>query len=552
MSAITASDISLIASQVMDDVEEGGGAPTAHVIQDGISNSIFPDISEVDRAGGRFNLRKIFVAVRNLGTDTYLGSNVIVAEPPVDPRVSITLFSTGQAFDRRAAARDRVEAYLNRGTVWPGLLLENHIAGQRSIQLLQRENVDPPNIGRTLFLVVNEGQATEYFQYVRVTRVSTEVRTFTYQSGGAYIDYTGQVVTCDLADALRRDFPGTSPNRTFETGAGKTVVRDTLVADAASYYGASPLAVAAALGDVKLRVSSIYSQLVPNSQTETPINDMKPSADFSTVLASAPRVVTVGGSPFSLRIKIGQENRSYNYVAILKPLPAAGSVKLTYRALGRTYTLTDDGQGNLSGAGSGRVNYATGAINATLSALPDDRSAVILYWGQKVAYTNRSADLRFRLPEVSFCTAHKNLVPGSLTITWLSGGVLKTATGNSQGQISGHGEGSVNHATGDVFLRPLAMIDAGGQFSLTYQWADLVEESKTGISVDATGSTAIAFAQEPMPGSVSVEWLTVRETSTTAGTTVASGNTEKSASAGVNKVDASQFALLRNNMAGSA
>ena len=101
MSAITASDISLIASQVMDDVEEGGGAPTAHVIQDGVSNSIFPDISEVDRAGGRFNLRKIFVAVRNLGTDTYLGSNVIVAEPPADPRVSITLFSTGQAFDRR-------------------------------------------------------------------------------------------------------------------------------------------------------------------------------------------------------------------------------------------------------------------------------------------------------------------------------------------------------------------------------------------------------------------------------------------------------------------
>ena len=546
---ITAGDIALLASQVMDDVDEGGGAPTSHVIGDGVSNSVFPDISEVDRAGGRFNLRKVFVAVRNLGTDTYLGSNLIIADPPADPRVSITLFGTGQAFDRRAAARDRVEAYLNRGTVWPGILLENHITGQRSIQLLQRENVDPPTVGRTLFLVVNEGQPTEVFQYVRVTRVSTEIRTFSYSTNGTYIDYTGQVVTCDLSDALRHDFPGSSPNRAFETNAGKTVIRDTLVADAAIYYGASALAMPASLGDFKVRVTSIYSQLVPNSQTEIPLVDVKPSADFSAVLATTPRQISVGGAPFSQRIKISQENRRYNYVALLKPLPAPGSVKLTYRALGRTYTLTDDGQGNLVGSGSGRVNYGTGSVNATLQALPDDRSAVIFYWGQFIAYTNRSADARFRLPEIALLAMHKNIIPGSLTITWLSAGVLKTASANSQGQISGHGEGSVNHATGDIFLRPLAMIDAGGEFSIDYQWADIVEETKTGISVDATGSTALTFSQDPMPGTVSVEWLTVREISTTAGSSVASGNTEKSSGAGTNKVDVSQFSLLNHSAA---
>jgi len=63
-------DIKLVASQVMNDVAEGGGAPTSIVITDGASNAIFPDISELDRAGGRVNLRKLHVTVQTDDTDT--------------------------------------------------------------------------------------------------------------------------------------------------------------------------------------------------------------------------------------------------------------------------------------------------------------------------------------------------------------------------------------------------------------------------------------------------------------------------------------------------
>ncbi len=52
--AIQAGDVALVTSRVMDDVPEGGGGPTATPIIDGTSNSIFPDISELDRAGGLF------------------------------------------------------------------------------------------------------------------------------------------------------------------------------------------------------------------------------------------------------------------------------------------------------------------------------------------------------------------------------------------------------------------------------------------------------------------------------------------------------------------
>ncbi len=64
---------------------------------------------------------------------------MIVADPPDDPRVSVTIFKTGEVFDQREDAANRVEAYLNKGSLWEGYLFENHITGQRSIQIFQRE-----------------------------------------------------------------------------------------------------------------------------------------------------------------------------------------------------------------------------------------------------------------------------------------------------------------------------------------------------------------------------------------------------------------------------
>src|SRR5512133_2010039 len=117
---ILSGDVKLLKSAVMADVPEGGGAPTGNVIADGVSNAIFPDISELDRAGGRVNLRKTFVSVQTDDVDTYFGGNVIVADPPVDPRVSVTLFRASNTFDVRSQAAVRVESYLNQGPEWAG------------------------------------------------------------------------------------------------------------------------------------------------------------------------------------------------------------------------------------------------------------------------------------------------------------------------------------------------------------------------------------------------------------------------------------------------
>lgn len=516
--AILAGDIKLVESAVMEDAPEGGGAPTDNVIVDGASNNIFPDISELDRAGGRVNLRKVHIHVQTDNRDTFLGANFIVAEPPDDPNVSITVFSTGETFDTRLDAANFIEAYLVKGPTLPGYLLENHVAGQRSIQLFQRPGSPLPPVGRTLVLVVNEGLVTEQVQYVRTTRVESVIGTYTELVGGGLVDFQAEVVTCDISDALREDFPGSPPSRLFAVASGKTKVRDTTVADAGSYHGVVALESEGSLGDTTVQVESVYTQLVPNARTEVSALDQRPAAQRELTLAETPRLVTVGAAPHSKRIKVGQENRGFNFVDILRPFPAPNSVVVSFRALGSWYTLLDDGAGNLTGTGVGTVNYDNGSIAVTLPSLPDVGSSLIYSWGEKSAYTNRSSAIGFRMPEVSWTVPHAPLDPGSVVVTWESGGVLKTATDNGTGGFTGDATGSITYNSGFISLKPLAMIDPGGEFNTEYAYTSAHTESFSGLSPDAGGFATITLSNAPLAGSVTARWITVRNVSNSSGT----------------------------------
>lgn len=513
--AILKGDIKLIASQVMDDVPEGGGGPTAIAIEDGVTNALFPDVSEMDRAGGRFQARKAFLSVQTANRDTYMGSNIIVAEPPDDPNISITLFSTNDVFDRREDAVNRVESYLVRGPLWAGNLYENHVLGQRQIQLFQRLNTDMPPIGRTLVLVQDEGLGTEKQQYVRVIATESEVRTFTDDQG----DYQALIVTCDISDALRYDFTGTAATRTFSRASNAARVRDTTVADAGSYYGTTALQEAADVGDAVVKVASIYTQLVPSSRTEVVALDQKPASVREITLATTPRQVTIGVAPHTMRIKVGQENRGYSWTQMLRPLPAPGTLVISFMALGRWYTLLDDGLGAFTGSGSGTVNYTTGSVGVTLQALPDAGSSIIFQWGENTAYRDRSGEgARVRPPEfVLPLSQTSGVIPGSVTVTWTSGAVVRTSTDNGNGKLTGAALGEVNYHEGIVYLRPLHMIDAGGQFSVDYQRSTTVTEDFTGVVVDAAGFATLTLADTPVASTVKVRWITARNVSASSG-----------------------------------
>ncbi|MBK9442590.1 MAG: hypothetical protein IPN53_15335 [Comamonadaceae bacterium] len=439
---ILAGDIKLVASQVMNDVPEGGGAPTSTVIADGVSNAIFPDISELDRAGGRVNLRKLHVSVQTADTDTYMGSNIIVAEPPADPNVSVTLFSTDSTFDRRTAAASRVESYLNRGPLWPGILYENHIAGQRSVQILQEVSTELPAIGQTLVLVQYEGLSNEVQQYIRTTAVESVTRTF-YDDGGN--TYNKAVVTLSISDALRTDFTGSPATKALTLVTNAAKMRDTVVADAGTYVGVVPLSQTASIGDFTVNATSVYSQLVPSAQTEIPITDVRTNGLSAALVAT--------GAPVVQSISMGFTTSTSMFVG--GPI-YPGSLSIVRDGV----TATDAGGLLISAAVEvGQVDYDNGIVSlstnvwgsgagthtvtATPATVPD-----LISHQRAIRVTAESRALNYTLVMVDVP------VPRTLSISYLAQGrwyVLRDdGTGKLIGISSAYGVGTLNYSTGSV------------------------------------------------------------------------------------------------------
>lgn len=593
--AILAGDIRLHESKTMLDTPEGGGGPTSNVVPDGTSNAIFTDISELDRVNGRVNARQLHVVVNSDDTDIFLGSNVIVAEPPSDPNVSITIFGTGKPFDTRADAIARVEAYQSVGPVYPGVLFGNHIEGQQTLLIYQKSEASPA-IGDTLALIKREGYVDEFVQYVRVTTVEL-VETEFEDAAGKFKRY---VMTLGLSDALRADFPGFDISRYDYTSAQvalKTKVTETIVADAARYYGVSVLTEDADLGEFTILADSMFTQLVPSAQVETPIADARANQVNASVVAGGEpftynvtavftptQALYIGGAitPGSLMItragftmndeggklllageqvgnvdyanglltltaeissgnisntityvpaatpttvsqiqgfEVTAANRALNYVRTISPAPVRGSLFVDYRSNGKWYRLQDDGSGALRGAasgiGAGNINYSSGTVTVTLGALPDVDSSVLYGWVDP--FTTQPADeltldnggnLYFPMNtdgEMSLEPGSKAIEPGALEITWSHSGT-KTVTDDGEGNLVGDGTGTVDYSQGTIRLSPTVLPPHGTQINLSLAAAKAKTTASSALSSAGPVKTFTFGVSNIKPGTV---WITV-------------------------------------------
>ena len=470
-------DIQLLASRVMDDVPEGGGGPSAIVIESGTENAMLPDISQMDRAGGRVNMRQEHVTVRTDDSDTYQGSNVIVAKPPEDPNVSITLFSTGGVYDTRAMAQSRLEAYLNKGAEWSGYLYENHIKGQRLIQIFQRPGTEVPAVGKTLVLISNEGLINEQEQYVRAIRVTSVERTFTYDTDK---DYKALVVSMYLSDVLRYDFKGSPASRQFTRLDTSAHLRDTVVADAGSYVGVSPLQKAAALGDFTIIAKTIMTQIVPSAQSETPIPAAIPYAAAGFPISAAESVTFSTDQAWSAATSL-----------VLPGGILPGTLKIE---LGSA-TFTDQGGILMSSTQQvGLVDYANGIVTSSSSNYGGSKT--ITY--RPAAYMQRmpqSTEIRIT-PETrsQSYTGFVTPVPsrGTLSVSYRAQGrwyVLSDAgDGALRGTDSSYGAGTYSADTGSYVITLGALPDAGS--SIILQWGVPTQETNQ-AAVDLRMSQAI-------------------------------------------------------------
>jgi len=524
-------DIRFARSQRMVDKPEGGGPPSAQLLTSGRSNEIFPDISEETRTVGRVEIYSIFGVLRNADATPLLGANVIIAEPPADPNVSIAILTLKNPAATRADIVKRIESGMNAASEFSGYLLEDHWATMNNITILQRPEGTPPAIGRTYILVLNEGQASERRQRVRIKATGSEIKRFTDMSATPPVEFDARQTVCELFDLLSSDFPGSPPSRNFTRVSNRTKIRETMYSDAGLFYSASRLTKATTMVDNWIETESIYVQLVPNSTGEAFTTDQRPAAKLTVPLASAPRQVEAAITPHTKRIKIAEENAKTLQLAELRPLPAPGTVFIDYWALGQLYRIYDDGTGKLTGSGSGTVNYLTGTVNITLKAIPDIGSSIAITWGSAVAYTNRSGQAtvrEFTYPwQIEADVPTKQVIPGSLVIKYPSSNIVRTVTDDGNGNLVGDATGVIDYPSREILLRPTYMPDSGAQFQVDCDLDNVVTELFPSPSVNAAGQAHFTLQQQPAAKSLLITWVTARSTSNTSGGSVDQSSTVK-------------------------
>lgn len=222
------------------------------------------------------------------------------------------------------------------------------------------------------------------------------------------------------------------------------------------------------------------------------INWVGSAADATTNLSYQPGVLRQQ-VPNTGRIEIGDSNRSFNYVLSLDPPPAPRTFNAGYQYMGKWYDLYDDGTGLIVGDGGGQINYNTGSIVLTLQAQPDAGSTIFYRWTEGGIYSVATADSYTGSTPVYLHLSHDAVIEGSVTISWTSGGVARTAT-DSNNDISGDATGRINYATGNIALTSALDPDAGTGWSMAYSYKDSSAQTASVTAPDNTDASDIVFA----------------------------------------------------------
>ncbi|MBP9787214.1 MAG: hypothetical protein KBC72_06545 [Acinetobacter sp.] len=457
---IETNNLVLYKSERLTDTSDGGGKYSGQVVIDGESNNLFPDVSELDRTMGRVSLRKIFAAVNNNDTESLMGSTVFVSKNPDDPNVSALLFSTRSHTDTRDSAQNRLENYLAKGAQAVGSLLDTAYSGMKSFQVAMSKNETENNVGDTIVLVVNEGIVSEFAQYVRITGV--EIRSAFIRVDNADIEY--KIATYSFQDSLNRDFAGVSASQWYNNAKPATTLRDSIVADAGVYYASVNLADDVAVGSFTVQAESIFSQLIPSSQTETPLLDLNAVSENPAFVAGNSGTIT---TQFTTNVNTSQALYLGSSV-----MPASVSFTLFGQA------ITDNG-GTLrtaDGTQVGTIDYQTGRIvwtnaigsgNATISITFKPASAPVKpfeSYALPVTQNNQGTNWTGVLVPIP--------APGALSVSFMSQGKFYVLKDNGTGRLvaanESIGSGSINYSTGTWLLTTGALPDVGTPILL--QW----------------------------------------------------------------------------------
>jgi len=496
--AIETKNLVLYKSERLSDTEDGGGKYSGQMIEDGQSNNLFNDVSELDRTMGDVSLRKLFPAVTTNDTDLLMGATVFISENPKDPNVSALLFSTRSWIDERKSAQNRIENYLAKGGQAAGSPLDTHYAGMKTLQVAMFLSEVESSVGSTLVMVSKEGQALQHEQYVRITKVETRVAKMVID--GKEVEY--KIATYSINDPLDQDYVGLSARQWYSGEKSETILRDTIVADTGKYYASSNLKSAAKVGEFTVNAESIFAQLVPSAQTETPIVDVNAAGESMVLVPGNTAAIT---ATYSTTIGTAQ-----NLYVGSSVMPSSVSFNLFGQQ------ITDQGGllKNTSGTQVGTIDYqrgliqwtqAAGAGSANLSMTFKPASAPNQYFQSEtrpVTQQNQSANWTGVLVPPP--------APGSLSVSYMSQGKFYELKDDGSGQLKGastsFGSGAVNYETGSWSITTGALPDVNTPILLLWG-TPLATFIRSGLAVEPAAFEFDLQQAGIASGSVTVKWL---------------------------------------------
>ncbi len=494
--AIETKDLVLYKSERLTDTEDGGGKYSGQVIVDGQSNNLFNDISEMDRTMGDVSMRKIFPAVITEDTDSLMGATVFISENPKDPNVSALLFSTENWTDERRSAQNRVENYLAKGGLIAGTPMDTHWQGMKSLQVMMFPQEVESSVGDTIVLISDEGKALEHEQYVRITKVET--RTAIMIVDGKQVEY--KVATYTINDPLDIDFVGLSAAQWYRSEKSKTVIRESIVADTGLYYSSTGLASNAQVGEFTVNAESIFTQLIPSAQTETPILDVN-AAGESTILVPG----NDGSITASFPTTVGVSQNLYIGSSVM---PSS----VAFSLFGQS--ITDQGGllKNAQGTQVGTIDYQRGLIQWTDAAGSGSTTLSITFmpaaspnqyfqsYAMPVTQNNQSANWTGVLVPPP--------APGSLSVSYMAQGKFYELKDDGSGQLKGSstafGSGMINYETGTWLLTTGALPDVNTPILLLWG-TPIVTFVRSNLSVEKAAFD-FDLGHESVAVGITVSW----------------------------------------------
>lgn len=510
--AITQNDLEILKSEIMADTADGGGLPTGVAVIDGVSNNLFPDVSDIDRLNGRVRLRKVSLAVKTANAELLQAPRMLFTELPDNENISVFAFKPTSFADRRVDAQNKIESYLAFGTKWAGHLLETQLSGQRVIQVSLDSGDQIPAVGQPLVLVQNEGQSDEFYQYIRPIKVDTIERRFQRTVSETV---TRIVATIEFGDTLTKTFSGLTVPEFYQntSTARRAILREARVADAAKYYSASRLAEpVVAMQSRQVKVDSIYTQVVPSTQVETPILQRDPANQVATQ-ARGDGVINI--------------NQSVNVATNTAfSLPSGVSVGTLSMAVGGRSLTDRDGQlVDSSNVAYASIKYGIGQI--TWYGLLNLGQTTITGSYKPASEFTRVAQTDYQVVDDN---AGYNYVrelgaeplPNSLKITYTVQGSNYLVHDDGRGNLvddDGNGRGTVQGKT--VLLTTAAIPDAASY--IIYSFGVDLDTVKYGAQALPSAYHVISITDK-VSGNIAVTWAT-NKTATVSNGVVTGGAT---------------------------